>query len=200
MRTSGRRSGAILGVWFAAVLTLFGCSSLATRSGADSVTPSGAGTTHPGMIRSSPAIVSSRAATASSTKASESNSAGNHIVGETPAFLPTFPHKSGEVVPEVRTDGVLTRGVDGCLRLGPDGPIAIWREGHSAVVDRSGVVHIIYAGTEIARTGDHIVATGGVEQPIPPECESTAGTFSVYLAEVDKSASSGAVSQPMTSG
>ncbi|MEJ7649608.1 MAG: hypothetical protein WKF57_11330 [Nakamurella sp.] len=103
-----------------------------------------------------------------------------------PGFaLPTFTGLlPGEVMPEARAVGVLTRGSDGCLHLGPDGPVAFWPPGSSAVLEQSGVVRVLRNGYEVVRTGQTLDVTGGSFDPLPAGCSSGAGTFRVYLLQV----------------
>lgn len=176
---SGHRGSVRVGAWALVVLLLAGCTQT-TRAASPSTSSSPSPSTE-----ATPRAVAPTSAT-SPPPASDSQPAGTRPrpPGSTPVFLPTFSPRSDGVVPEALMKGVLTRGEDGCLRLGPAGPIAFWPKGYSAVSDDSGVVYVLRDGFVVARTGDSIAAGGGVEHPVPAECKSGKGTFSVYNAEI----------------
>ncbi|WP_353650886.1 hypothetical protein ABLG96_08330 [Nakamurella sp. A5-74] len=138
--------------------------------------PARTGTTAAGTSTSAPPTSAAHTSTTPSSAPSAS---------ALPTFvLPTFVHQPGAMTPEARSIGILTRGSDGCLYLGVDGPVAIWPQGYSGAVERSGVVRVLDRGSEVVRTGQTVDAIGGSFDPVPDGCSSWAGTFRVYLATV----------------
>lgn len=177
MMESGHRGSVRVGVWVVVVMSLAGCTQT-TRAASTSTSASPSPSTEATLRAATPTNATSP------PPASDSEPASTRPPGSTPVFLPTFRPRPDGLVPEALIKGVLTRGDDGCLRLGPAGPIAFWPKGYSAVSDDSGVVYVLRDGFIVTRTGDSIAATGGVEQPVPADCKSAKSTFSVYIAEI----------------
>lgn len=101
-------------------------------------------------------------------------------------LIATFIPPDDTSMPEELADGTLTLGPDGCLYIGENGPVAVWKAQSqpTAILGEDDVIHVYQDGNDAARVGGVISATGG-GTTTPPGCDTTRGGFEIYQLDAE---------------